>query len=75
MAADNEIRLISKAIRDRDISILLERGIHEDWFYVEDNREVWKFIHNHWKKYSEVPTAVTVKDNFPTYRLLDVQDS
>ncbi len=75
MAADNEIRLISKAIRDRDISILLERGIHEDWFYVEDNREVWKFIHNHWKKYSEVPTAVTVKDNFPTYRLLDVQDN
>ena len=75
MAADNEVRLISKAIRDRDISLLLERGIHEDWFYVEDNRAVWKFLHDHWKKYSEVPTAVTVKDNFPTYRLLDVQDS
>lgn len=75
MAADNEVRLISKAIRDRDISLLLERGIRDDWFYVEDNRAVWKFIHDHWKKYSEVPTAVTVKDNFPTYRLLDVQDS
>lgn len=75
MAADNEVRLISKAIRDRDISLLLERGIHDDWFYVDDNRAVWKFIHDHWKKYSEVPTAVTVKDNFPTYRLLDVQDS
>lgn len=75
MAADNEVRLISKAIRDRDISLLLERGIHDDWFYVEDNRAVWKFLHDHWKKYSEVPTAVTVKDNFPTYRLLDVQDN
>lgn len=75
MAADNEVRLISKAIRDRDIAPLLERGIRDDWFYVDDNRAVWRFIHDHWKKYSEVPTAVTVKDNFPTYRLLDVQDS
>lgn len=75
MAADNEVRLISKAIRDRDISLLLERGIRDEWFYVEENRDVWKFIQNHWKKYSEVPSAVTVKDNFPTYRLLDVQDN
>lgn len=75
MAADNEVRLISKAIRDRDISLLLERGIREEWFYVEENRDVWRFIQNHWKKYSEVPSAVTVKDNFPTYRLLDVQDN
>ena len=35
MAADNEVRLISKAIRDRDISLLLERGIREEWFYAE----------------------------------------
>jgi replicative DNA helicase len=75
MAADNEVRLISKAIRDRDISLLLERGLHDEWFYVEENRAVWKFIYTHWKKYNEVPTAVTVKDNFPTYRLLDVHDS
>jgi replicative DNA helicase len=75
VAADNEVRLISKAIRDRDISLLLERGIREEWFYVEENRDVWRFIQNHWKKYSEVPSAVTVKDNFPTYRLLDVQDN
>lgn len=75
MAADNEVRLISKAIRDRDIAVLLERGIQNEWFYVEENRAVWKFIHDHWKKYGEVPSAVTVKDNFPTYRLLDVQDN
>lgn len=75
MAADNEVRLISKAIRDRDIAPLLERGIKENWFFVEENRAVWKFIQDHWKKYSEVPSAITVKDNFPTYRLLDVQDA
>jgi len=75
MAADNELRLISRAIRTRDITEILEYGLAEDWFYVEENRSVWKFILNHWKKYSEVPTAVTVKDNFPTYRLLAVEDS
>lgn len=75
MAADNELRLLSKAIRDRDITPILEYGLEDDWFYVEENRQVWKFIKQHWSKYQEVPTAVTVKDNFPTYRLLNVEDS
>jgi replicative DNA helicase len=75
MAADNELRLISRAIRTRDITDILEYGLTEDWFYVEENRNVWKFVLQHWKKYSEVPTAITVKDNFPTYRILAVDDS
>lgn len=75
MAADNELRLISKVVKDRDITPVLERGLQDDWFYVDENRQVWKFLREHWSKYSEVPTAVTVKDNFPTYRLLNVEDS
>lgn len=54
---------------------MLEAGIQDDWFYVEDNRKVWTFIRTHWSKYGEVPTAVTVKDNFPNYRLLNVEDT
>lgn len=75
MAADNEVRLISRAIRIRDIAPLLEAGVTDDWFFVDDNRQVWSFIRQHWSKYQEVPTAVTLKDNFPTYRLLAVEDS
>lgn len=75
MAADNEIRLLSRAIRTRDIAPLLEAGVQDDWFFVEENRAVWKFLRQHWTKYQEVPTAVTVKDNFPTYNLLAVDDS
>lgn len=75
MAADNEIRLISKAVRNRDIAPLLEAGVTDDWFFVDENRQVWSFIRQHWTKYQEVPTAVTLKDNFPTYRLLAVEDS
>jgi replicative DNA helicase len=36
---------------------------------------MWKFVRTHWTKYGEVPSAVTVKDNYPTYRLLAVEDS
>lgn len=36
---------------------------------------MWKFIRTHWSKYGEVPTAVTVKDNFPNYRVLAVEDT
>lgn len=75
MAADNELRLLSCAIRTRNILPLLEANVTDGWFYVDENREVWKFIRNHWSKYGEVPTAVTVKDNFPNYRLLAVEDT
>jgi len=75
MAADNELRLISRAVRTREIAPILERGLKDDWFFDDENRAVWKFVREHWTKYGEVPTATTVKDNFPTYRLLNVEDS
>ena len=75
MAADNEVRLLSRAIRTRDISTLLERGVEGGWFFNDDNRAVWEFLRNHWTKYQEVPTATTVLDNFPTYKLLAVDDA
>jgi replicative DNA helicase len=75
MAADNESRIISRAVRTREITPLLERGLQDDWFFDEEHRTVWRFVREHWSKYGEVPTATTVKDNFPTYRLLSVEDS
>jgi replicative DNA helicase len=39
------------------------------------NRQVWKFIAKHNEKYGEVPTSVTVKENFPTYTLHAVEDN
>lgn len=75
MAADNEHRLISKVIRDREIIPVLQRGVADDWFLDEQNRQVWKFVRSHYANYQEVPTAVTVKDSFPNYRLLNVDDA
>ena len=75
MAADNEARLVSKVIRDRDIVPALSRGVSENWFLDDDNKRVWVFVRKHYGEYSEVPTAVTVKDHYPNYKVLDVQDS
>ena len=75
MAANNEERLLSKAIRSRYIQPLLECGVQEDWFFNDLNKQVWKFVSKHNEKYGEVPTAVTVRDNFPTYTLHAVEDN
>lgn len=75
MAADNEKRLLSKVIRDRDISLLLEHEVDDSWFVVDEEKEIFKFVLRHYGQYGEVPTSVTVLDNYPTYRLLKVQDT
>lgn len=75
MAADNEHRLVSKVIRDRDIIPALQLGVNDSWFLDDDNKKVWAFVRKHYGEYNEVPTAVTVKDHYPNYKVLDVQDS
>jgi replicative DNA helicase len=75
MASDNEHRLVSKVIRDRDIVPALQRGVTNAWFLDDDNKRVWDFVRKHYGEYSEVPTAVTVKDHYPNYKVLDVQDN
>lgn len=75
MAADNGRRLISKIVRERHINSVLSRGVQADWFPDLEDQRVYSFLVNHVDKYGEVPTAVTVRDNYPTYRMLDVQDS
>ena len=75
MAHDNEYRLISKAIRDRNISPLLEAGVGNDWWVNPDVRNVWRFVVKHWNKYGEVPTATSVNDEFQNFKVLVVDDS
>ena len=75
MSADNEHRLVSKVIKEREITPVLHRGITDAWFLDDDNRRVWSFLRKHYSEYSEVPTVVTVKDHYPNYKVLDVEDS
>jgi len=75
MAADNEYRLVSKVIYDRNIIPVLEKGVKDDWFVDDDLRRIWKFIREHYTTYREVPTIVSVNDHFPNFRALKVEDT
>lgn len=75
MAADNEHRLVSKIIRDRSIVPALQKNINEHWFLDDENKRVWSFVRKHYNDYNEVPTAVVVKDHYPNYKILDVEDT
>jgi KaiC/GvpD/RAD55 family RecA-like ATPase len=75
MAADNEYRLVSKVILDRNIIPVIERGVKDDWIVDDDLRRVWKFVREHYATYREVPTAVAVNDNFPNFKTLMVEDT
>jgi replicative DNA helicase len=75
MAYDNEHRLISKVILDRDIIPVIEKGIKDDWFVDDDLRRIWKFTREHYANYREVPSDVAVHDNFPNFKIIDVKDS
>jgi replicative DNA helicase len=75
VSADNEHRLLSKVIKDRVIVPALQRGIGDAWFLDDENRRVWSFVRRHYTEYSEVPTVTTVKDHYPNYKVLDVEDS
>jgi hypothetical protein len=75
MAHDNEHRLVSKVIAERHIIPVLEHGIKDDWIIDDDLRRVWKFVREHYANYREVPTVVAVKDNFPNFQILKVEDT
>jgi KaiC/GvpD/RAD55 family RecA-like ATPase len=75
MAADNEYRLVSKVISDRNILPVMERGIQDDWIIDDDLRRVWKFVREHYSNYREVPTIIAVTDHFPNFKCLKVEDT
>lgn len=75
MAYDNEIRLLSRMIRDRDIRPLLEAGVTDDWWVNPEAKGFWRWTVRHYTKYGEVPTATSAKDEFPDFTLLMVEDS
>ena len=75
MASDNEHRLVSKVIAEREITPVLQRGITDVWFLDDDTRKVWTFIRKHYSEYSEVPTPIVIADHYPNYKVSDVQDS
>lgn len=72
---NNEARLLSKVIEDRSLGIVLEKSINESWFADAADKKLFRFLHDHYSNYQETPSMDVIRENFPTYQLLPVQDS
>ena len=73
--ADHELRLVSKAVQEKDIKPALERGIHPTWFVNQQARTMWEAVIEHWQKYGVVPAPATLRDQLPGCVLLNVAES
>ena len=72
---NNEKKLLSRALSDRDLSLLFERNVNSAWFADDDDRRVWTFSRDHFSKYGECPSLEVIKENYPTYQILSVPDT
>jgi len=70
-----ENRLLSKALSERDLSPIFNRGVNDKWFSNDDDKRVFNFVRDHFQKYSECPSEAVVLENFPTYKFDLVPDS
>jgi hypothetical protein len=75
MAADVELRLISKVIRERNLAPLLALQVDDTWWLGDEALQLWRFTKSHYMRYGECPSAVSVKHVLPGYRLLLVDDA
>lgn len=72
---NNEAKLLSKIIEDRNLSEILEKGISDSWFADPFDKKLFLFLRDHFVKYQETPSLSVVKENFPTYKTLSEQGS
>ena len=76
---NNEARLLSKAIQDRNVNYLLENGVSEAWFHDVEDTRVFNFLQKHYANYAETPSSEAINEiidkNFPNYKLIPVDDS
>lgn len=72
---NNETKLISRIIEQRKIGDVLERGVSEQWFSDPTDKKIFTFLRQHYIEYQECPSIDIVLENFPTYKLLPVEDT
>jgi len=72
---NNEARLLSRVIQERNLGEILERGVAESWFADNFDKNLFKFVRDHYVKYQETPSISVVQENFPSYQLLPIDDS
>ena len=72
--ADVAQRLISKIVAEGDLYPALNGGIRESWFDDDEPRRVFVWMMDYYQRYNAVPTYAALKLEFPTYRLIKVEE-
>lgn len=66
--------LISKIIAEKDLAVVTESGVTPAFFQNHEHREVFKYILEHHREYSQTPSVDAFKRNYPTYALTEAED-
>ena len=72
---DYENLLLNKVVQEKDLSSLLSRNVDEHWFVSPADKQLWKFIRDHFTNYGQCPSDKLLVDTFPTYSFEQVDDS
>lgn len=73
---NNELKLLSKIVIEKQLGYAIERGITDDWFADTSDKAVFKFILAHYLNYRECPSLDIIKSNFPNFdEAVVVEDS
>jgi replicative DNA helicase len=67
--------LISKILHERDLTVVADSGVTPSFFQKFDHREAFKFILDHQRQYSQVPSEEAFARNYPTYRITEAPDT
>lgn len=67
------MQILSKVLNDKDISLIANNNLTEDYFlnYVDE----YNFILNHYGKYGNVPDLETFLDKFPDFQVVKVSEN
>jgi len=72
---NNEYKLLSKILEERNLPYLYELGIKDAWFIDKDVKRVWIFVREHFTKYAECPSLEVIAENFPTWKQYPTDDN
>lgn len=67
MANNYGILFLNKVIQSEDIGNFNKYGIDEESFVSKIDRDVYRFIHEYYSKYGDVPSYATVSDNIEDF--------
>lgn len=66
--------LLSRIIDEGDLTSVLEARIDEEFFVDDEYRMIWRWLLEHFTRYSKAPSERALKQNFPTFRMAEVPE-